>query len=404
MRVSVVGGGTAGCEAARGAEARGAEVTVFERREEPYPPWDSWLDQINPSSGGSVRAFGPPRPPQFSTVKDEVESVRPCQITTHAGEVRCDAIILATGSHLDPINIVGRNKQGVIVLDTPDAFAKVGSIAASADSIVICGEGARSLQVAGRLATLGTKSKVAVTRWKDGGPSPAIESVIAMAGRQAGTTIFKGTPRRALGVGKLEAVELNGDVIGCTALVIVPGRHPSVPFTKAVRGPRGGVLVDRCLRSSLPTLFAAGACAEAEGALSLCSTLEAEAVTSGMVAGGNAAGGERRILPTRVRDDLFFDLRWSRAGARFPRCGSATSLLGIASHAWGSSGCTLVFQKGTGRVVGIETVDLVREKTGDIGSLISEGKTLDSLAYGGSTDISLISETARRGLRLWSRS
>ena len=379
-------------------------MTVFDELDERYPPWESWLDRIGPSGGPPNRNVASYQSSEFSRVKSEVKSARPGLISTKKGEILSEAIIMATGSRFDSITFPGKSKPGVIALDVPGSLAEAGRMEASDGKVVICGEGEGALQVADRLALRRIGSRVAVTHWKNGPPSPAVGGVIASAAKRAGVAIFEGKPERALGVGKLEAVEFDVGVTRCDTLVIVPGRHPSPPPTGALPGRGGGVLVDSRLRSSVPTLFAAGGCAEIEGGLPPNASLGAEAVMSGRLAGGNASGGGRRIQLARVTERLVFGLRWCTAGARFPRPAFAPSLSGFASQAWRSSGCTLVFLKKTGRVVGVETVDHVSEKTGDIGSLVSEGETLESLAFWGSTDISLISETARVGLRPWSRS
>lgn len=403
VEVAIVGGGTTGQEAAAAATARGATVTVFEKSEDPLPRWDSWIDLIararrTLSTTRRVRNSG------CSIVRSEVKAVRRGQLSTSTGEFRTDMVVLAAGSRPGPVSLEGREKTGITVLDGPSKYARVGSMATSTERAVVCGEGERALQVADRLSTRGVKVKLIVSSWKNGRPSPQVGAVIRRAARDFGVTILEGKPERALGVGKLEALAFEIGIIRCDNLVLVPCHLPALPTTEALLGMGGGVLVDRFLRTNVAEIFAAGASAEVQGGLPPHGSLSGESRTSGRVAGVNAVCGASQIQRARLSEVIVFGLRWSRAGAVIIGRDSTPPNLGIASQSRESSACTLVFQKKRRRVVGIETIGDVEERPGNIVSLVSQGRPMESLAYSDSTDITLVSETAQLGLGPWSES
>jgi hypothetical protein len=318
--------------------------------------------------------------------------------------ISTDNVVLTTGSRFEAVTLQGRHKRGVTILDKSWKYLELETITTSAAMPILWGEGERCLEIADRLAKSGNKTTVGISGWKSGRPSEAVGSVIRESAGRAGVTLVEGRLQRALGVGSLEAVLVDGRVRSCDNLVLVPPRHPSLPFTDAALGRDGGVLVDRWLRSSSPQILAAGASAELSSGLPAFSSLDGEAQASGSVAGSNAAGQRRTVCLTRFVERIVFGCRWSRAGLGIARYAPHLSGLATASQRLESSACTLIYQRRTGRVFGIETVGPVRDRTGDIRSPVSEGQSLESLAYGGSTDISLVSETARIGLRTWSRS
>ncbi|MDG6909896.1 MAG: NAD-binding protein, partial [Nitrososphaerota archaeon] len=83
MKVCVVGGGTSGMEAAREAEARGADVTVVEKSDLPDPPWRSWPAALGP--GATARS--PPSGGEggWTLLRKEAKSVREDRVTTADG-------------------------------------------------------------------------------------------------------------------------------------------------------------------------------------------------------------------------------------------------------------------------------------------------------------------------------
>ena len=99
----------------------------------------------------------------------------------------------------------------------------------------------------------------------------------------------------------------------------------------------------------------------------------------------------------RSTESFVFGLLWSRVEALPVRAPSTPSLSTVARRWDESSACEIAFETSTKRVVRVESV----ERPGPMGLPrlpIPSEMSLQSLAYGlGSSDITLVSETARLG-------
>ncbi len=402
VRVCVVGGGTAGSEAALEASARGAEVTVVERDSKPGRPWNSWPDLIRPPPAGAE-----PEPlinhgelgPSAKSVVSEAKSAAPGALSTADGVLRYDLLILATGSAFEPPDFQGSRKQGVFVLDSMRRYEELGWSSGSLGRIVVAGEGGRSLEVADRLSGSGRQLRVMISSWQRGRPSPSAWDVLSEAASQRGVSLSHGRLARVVGAERAEAVVADGEVVGCDSVVFVPRRKPRVLPARVRLGPRGGVLVGRTLASSDPTIYAAGGCAELQGVVRP-DVLDGEPSSSGRVAGANCTGDTLSLLPSTSAESIIFGLRWIRIRERSSPGRSAAPRALRVGRRWGrSSSCHIDFEPVSNRVVGIEMVKAAGSAL--IGQVpVSLERSLRSLAFAGlgSTDISLVSETARLGL------
>ena len=398
VRVCVVGGGTAGSAAAAEASERGAEVTVIEKNGTPDPPWRAWPSLVRP-----FWADVEPRreaPKSAKVLAAEARACRAGAVSTTAGEVRCDALILATGSSFEPPAFGGSRKAGVFVLDSPHAYQELGSESDSVERVVLAGEGGRCLEVAERLSGGGRRIQIFVSHWQLGPPSPSVFEVIAGAAADAGVSIAPGKLAQAVGTGRVEAAVVDGTALPSDKQVSVPRRVPRVPVVSAPVGRRGGVLVRRTLSCAAPGTFAAGGCAEVEGEGLSC-TLECEPSSSGRLAASNSMGEGVPLGDTRISESLVFGMRWVRLGRRWApgRPGSRSDAI---CQRWGGYAACEITLDPSGGAAGIEFVVGVGSQAFG-GVPVRLGTDLSSLAYGGtgSTDISLISETARLGLKRW---
>lgn len=394
-RVCVVGGGTAGAEAAREAALAGAEVTLMDRSERPEPSWKSWPGLID-SRNDAENQVSPLRRLDGLRVAtifgSEVRSVLPgLAIATDGLSVSFDSVVVATGSGFQPSSFPGQRKSGVLVLDALSKYAELGRLRGSIAAVVVQGEGARALQVSERLCGSGRKVHVLSSCWQQEAPSPEVRAVLEEAVSERGVSVKMGSIEKAVGSGSLEAVVSGGRVEPCDALVLVPRRLPRVVPTVARLGPRGGLLVDCTLRASPPAAYAAGGCAELETGLP-ASTLESEAAASGRIAGANSTGQSFAMDSVRSSVVQVFGLRWSRAGAG-PRAAAASGpAVGVVSRRWSpTSACTLVYETASGRVLGVEAVEGAEVSSADISAALSHSANLRTLAYhsgAGSSDIS----------------
>ena len=409
--VCVIGGGTAGAEAAREAAVGGAEVTVIEKSEPPAPPWKSWPDLIHQSSaaGDTVASSRRIEGPHAAKVlaKEAKSAGLDFILTSDGSKIRFDSVVAATGSGFEPTSFPGHRKPGVLILDGMGQYAHLGRIRGSIEGAVVHGEGTRGLQVSDRLAGSGRRVHVLISCWQEVEPSAAVFAVIRQAAEERGVSIATGTLAKAVGSGSLEAVVAGGTILPCDTLAVLPRRIPRVIPMLARLGRRGGLLVDRGLRSSSPRTFAAGGCAELGTGLPQSAILEGEAAISGRIAGANSTGQHLSMDSVRLSESTFFGLRWTRVGGwPFP-AGASGIRLETVSRRWATdSACTIVYERLSGRVVGLETVQGASAGSIVMPPMAPGSASLRTLAYGGlggSSDISLVSDTARLGLRDWSR-
>ena len=405
VRVCVIGGGSAGEEAAFEADRLGAQVTIVERKPEKDPPWKSWPGLISPSLPKG-ELFHNRRRSSVNILMMEAKSAGSNSVTVYDGTtLRFDSIVLATGSRFKPAPFLGDRKPGVLILDGPEKYEELGRAFRRMDRAVVVGEGFRGLEVADRLRNSGIKVLLIIWGWQHEAPSPMAVDVIVDAARESGVEIQRGRVSKAVGNGRVEAVVVGGSVIPCGAVIVVPLRAPNPLHSSLTLGDSGAVAVDGTMRTSEPSVFAAGGCAELKGSLLGSGTLTAEPFLSGRIAGSNSAGSTHSIGGSRIDELRVFGLWWSRIGRR----GGAGIAFGnkaeAVSRRWGpGSACVIMHERFSERVVGVESIQPSESTPAGLPPL-SAGVTLEALAYGlGLSDISQISETARLGLRKWRKS
>jgi len=400
----VIGGGTAGEGAAFEAGLKGDDVTMVERRHSAEPPWRSWPALI--SGSPHKEGFLNWRGDLPSVLNEEASAVGTGLIVLSSGSrLRFDSVIVATGNRFEPVAFPGFRKTGVYVLDGAEKYDELGRGCASMDEAVVAGEGYRGLEVADRLSSRGVKVRLMISCWEREPPSPLVLEVIGEVAREKGTEIQRGDVSKAVGNGGVEAVVTSGSVVPCDAVVVAPPRVPN-PVRSALKlGHYGGIEVDRGMRTSVPSLWAAGGCAELKESAPGAGVLNTEPRLSGRIAGSNCAGSRHTIGRTRVDEMRVFGFRWSRMGERGASAEASLSQAETVSRRWGSDcACTITHQKFSERVLVVESVQASESSPAGLPPL-GAGATLEALAFGlGSSDISLISETARMGLREWRKS
>ena len=405
VRVGVLGGGTAGVEAAQEAAISGAEVTLIERSEKADLPWEFWPDLIGrPPRGGAGRAR--PEDCCYQTLRATATSVGSRQVTLSTGARHSfDRVILCTGSAFVPPTLRGVRKSGVHVLDSAEGYACLRDQCASSENVVVCGEGFRGLAVSEGLAAPGRIVHIVATRWRHGTPSGPVLDVIKRSARRTGVILTEGSIAGAFGSGQVEAAVTNGSAIKCEALILIPERTPRVIPTDAIQGPEGGALVDGFLRTTAEGTLAAGGCAEIRNRSGVSTVLDEEPGMSGRVAGSNCVGGKTAVGKSRFLRARAFGLRFATTGLSQDPPSLFGSRFGSVSRSRDSSACTIVYERLTGRVSSVQLVEPTEED-----SLVYipsvAGESLHSIAYGGlgSSDISLLADTARQGLRVCQRS
>lgn len=407
----MVGGGTAGAEAAREAARGGAQVTLVERSERHDPPWRCWPDLIGSpqGAGGSKAAVRVFEAPEETILAGEVKSAgRNVATMTDGVTIRFDSVVVATGCGFEPTGFPGHRKPGVLILDCADRYAELGRVRSCIEGCVVNGEGMRALQVAERLSGSGRSVRLFISSWQQEEPSPPVYRVLEQAAEERGVSIANGTVSKAVGSDSLEAVVIGGEVFPCNAFASVPRRTPRVIPMRAQVGEGGAFVVDRNLRTSAAGAYAAGGSAELGAGFLPSANLGCDAAMSGRIAGANAAGSRFSIGVVRSTEAEMFGVRWVRVGIGFSSARAYGLLVGAVSHRWSAtSGCSIVYERATGRVVGVEFVEEAGVTPTEIPLLAAAPVSLKTLAYGGlggSSDISLVSDTARLGFRSWSKS
>jgi thioredoxin reductase len=405
----VVGGGTAGMEAAREVAMAGGDAMVVERSEGPKIPWKRWPELISKARESEERMLAS-RTAGIATVVApvEVRSIVPGAASTADGRKLCaERIVVATGSGFEPTIMPGSGKPGVTTLDRPGKYVELGLALGAVSVAVVQGEGRRGLAVAERLGGGGRKVKLLISNWQDEEPSPPILAVLSQAAEDEGISIARGRVDRAIGWGALEGVITAGKVVPCDTLALVPRRVPSTVTTPGGPGRLGGISVDMNMRTGVHGVYAAGGCAELEAGLPPSATLGGEAASSGRIAGANSMGQNLTIGFARFMEVVLFGLRWLRVGVGHSSSRGLGTKVGVVGRRWdSSSACTIFYDERSGKVVGLETVEEVTSLSHEILSVVSGSASLRTMAYGGasgSSDISLVSDTARLGLQSWSR-
>jgi NADPH-dependent 2,4-dienoyl-CoA reductase/sulfur reductase-like enzyme len=331
-------------------------------------------------------------------------------VVTPGGEVRFDRVVVATGSRQVFGTFPGFTKEGVIALDSLARFVELGRQRSSLGKVVVCGVGPTSLRVADALSGDGRH----VTLLCPGGKMlnalhPDLDAMVRLGGRHKGVRMVDEAILRAFGHRAVEAVLAGGVVVPCDAVAVAPHEEPLLPQGCQPIGPRRGLSVGRDLRSSEWGCYAAGGCAKFTDRALEGVSLKNSAMPSGRTAGANAAGSSLIFYPIGMFSGTFFGLRVSWAGLGF----SEARFLGLDARQTSATGdedsrSSLVYDRDTGRVLGIQTV----EKSGEDRSsvlplLIFQRVSMRALAFNdlaGSTDISLLSQAARQGLSEEARS
>lgn len=394
MKVCIVGGGTAGTQAAAEASRLGSDVVVIEKEEVPDAPWLDLPDLIHPYGTPGFRAPAPPHSVRVLT--SEATSCSPGLVTTSREDVRCDSLVLATGSTFEAPAFKGSRKPGVYVLDSEESYRELGSDSGALGRVLVAGEGARALEVTERLTGGGRSIRTAVSHWQAGPPSRPVLDAISRAADERGVSISAGRLSGVVGTAGAEAAVVGGEVVPCDSVVFVPRRLPRVPATTSRLGRTGALLVGRNLAAGTAGTFAAGGCAEVEGS-GPPSTLVGEPSPSGRIAGANSLGASLSLGPARSAEIILFGLRWVRVSSRLT--GMTLGSLDSAAKSEDGAACEIIFDRPSGKVNVMEFVQPVTSRV--IGeALVTPDLNLKALAYGGagSSDISLVSETARLGL------
>jgi NADPH-dependent 2,4-dienoyl-CoA reductase/sulfur reductase-like enzyme/pSer/pThr/pTyr-binding forkhead associated (FHA) protein len=338
-RYVILGDGAAGMTAAQTLRQadRSAEITVVS--DDPNPAYfraaltNYLLGELREEQIWAV-------PPSFyqelrlTRLLDRVRAVdaarRRVILTSAPAPLEFDALLVATGARARPAAFDGGALPGVATLRTlQDVRWVLDLLAARAlQRAVVVGGGPLSLEWAHALKERGVAVTLLVReRRLLAGALDAIGSDLLLARmRHGGLDVRVGEEVRAATPGPgghVGAVVMkSGQTLPCELCAIAIGvvcNTELLSGSGVALGARGGVVVDERMRSSAPSIFAAGDCVELRGKLD---QKWEPARLQGQVAAVNMAGGDRAYAPgsdyfaTRLYDLDFASVGVIEAGGR----------------------------------------------------------------------------------------
>jgi nitrite reductase (NADH) large subunit len=189
---------------------------------------------------------------------------------TNEESIAFSRLVLATGSTPLRLNVPGADLAGVHTFrDTRDVDLLL-TIAAQKKRVVVVGGGLLGLEAAYGLAKAGAPVTLVhlmdrlMERQLD---APAAELLKSLVERKGIKILLNANTARIHGETRVEAIELtDGRRIDTDAVIFAAGIRPNVALAKeaSIRVNRG-IVVDDCLQTGVPNIFALGECAEHRG-------------------------------------------------------------------------------------------------------------------------------------------
>lgn len=393
MRIVVIGGVAAGMSAASQARRRdpGCEVVVLDRGHDisysacgmPYNIGDPArgvddLVILNAETARSERDIDvrTRHAAQALDVSRRVVEVSDLEAGSNYA-LTWDALVIASGATAIRPAVPGLDLAGVFVLrDLTDARHIKRYLAdVKVSTAVVVGAGYIGIEMADVLHGLGIA--VSILEKADQvlpGFAPAIVEVAAHTLERHGVSVQTATSlQRVQREGADLLVHSDRGVIHAQIVIVAVGVRPDVALAREAGialGASGAIAVDSAMRTSVPTVFAAGDCAEAHHLVLDRPTwvpLGTTANKQGKVAGANAAGGDQHFGGI-VGSAGFkcFDLEVARTGLGAAEIASAglDAVAAVSTHHTRARSypgdkpiTTVVYaERGSGRLLGAQMI------------------------------------------------
>ncbi len=215
-------------------------------------------------------------------------------------------LVLATGSTPLRLNVPGADLTGVHTFRDSRDVDLLLTLAAARKRVVVVGGGLLGLEAAYGLAKAGAPVTLVhlmdrlMERQLDG---PAAELLKTLVERKGIRILLNASTKCIHGDGRVEAVELaDGSRLEADAVIFAAGIRPNVALAKeAGLAVNRGVVVDDCLQTSSPDIFALGECAEHRGT---CYGLVEPAYEQARVLAGHLAGRQAGYQGSVVATNL----------------------------------------------------------------------------------------------------
>lgn len=344
------------------------------------------------------------------SIDREAKTIRVRDLVTGAEEdLAYDVLVLGMGSTSIVPPVPGKDLPGVTTIGRlPLAEAVKDRIAkGQVESAVIVGAGAIGLETAEAMTALwGVETTVVEMQDQilPGALSADMAGMVASHMREQGVDVRTGCRLESLeadGDGHVAAAVTSQGRIECQLVIFAAGVRPNGWLAKEAgldMGPFGGVLVDDTMRTSDPSIFAGGDCAEIKNLITgqrMFLPLGSMANRQGRVIGTNAAGGDAHF-PGAVGSFILktFELAAGKAGltaeqARQAGFDPADALVSGTDWAHFYPGkrplyLRLTADRATRKVLGIEAVgangDAVKARVDAVAAAMCHGAVVEDIS------------------------
>ena len=310
-----------------------------------------------------------------------------------------DRLVIATGASPIRLPIPGGDAKGVCYLRTVEDGIALKALAGASGTAVIIGGGFIGLELAEELTQRGVRVHLleALPRLLPFLPEEFSALVLETLERN-GVTVHTGTAAGAFLTesDRLRAVRTDsGEEIETELALVSVGVRPATQLAAdcgLTLGLKGSIAVDEEQRTSDPDIWACGDCAETRNRITgqpAYVPLGTTANKQGRIAGVNVAGGHDRFpgilgsMVTKVFDAYIAATGLSLEQARqagFDAAATQITKNERASYYPGgrSSRLSLVFEKGTGRLLGAQALgsDMVAGRINTLAATITAGMTV----------------------------
>jgi NADH oxidase (H2O2-forming) len=309
MDVVVIGNGIAGVSAAFTIRKckENAKVTIISR--EPTPAYSAcalanYLSGERERDRVFIKSIGDYLKEKINIeLGDEVEGIDVGQMKIHTGtkKIPYDKLILATGSLPFIPRIDGCSLRGVFALKTMQDADRI--IAHRPRKVVVVGSGPIGIEATVALRRIACEIDLIelldriLPNLFDQEASSLIQSILEEQGVRVHTDE---KVLNIIGGDHVRGVTTNKRKIDCDTVIMSVGMIPDTRLVKEMpameMGKRGGIRVDKRMKTSIPEIFACGDCVETEDLFSGevgANMLWHNAKQQGDIAGYNAIGVEK---------------------------------------------------------------------------------------------------------------
>ena len=387
--VVIIGGGLAGAQVAiqlRQRKFAGPITVLSEENHAPYwrPPLSkSILEGTEDPQSAALRAaeFWERRriDLRLGQAARALDTARKTVIT-HAGETLAYAhAVLATGASCIIPPLPGIDLPGVQVLRTLDDAAALRDLAKAGAHIAILGGGFIGLEAASALIARGARVTVIERepRLLARVAAPAMSDSVLALHRAHGVTVLLGRGAiRGGGNGRAENLTLeDGETIAFDHLLVCVGIRPETRLAVAAGlACEDGILVDRELRGSDPSIFALGDCArfpsQRYGRTVRLESIQ-NAIDGAAVVAAAICGETQHYDPVPIFSSLQFGRQLDFIGLASGGCVSCQYQTGDLAE-------FIILHREMGRCIASECLDAAPDTVKRLRGFIMEAATFDS--------------------------